>query len=68
MAFNITIETKLIFLLERLFKRVLPDNKEMWIDLNAGEVVKHSHWYSINFFIQVLKQIRLLGLSFPFIK
>lgn len=68
MAFNITTETKLILLVERLFEQVLPDNKEMQIDINAGKVVKHSHWYSINFFIQALKQIRLLRLPFPFIK
>lgn len=49
MAFNITIETKLILLVENLFKQVLPDNNEMWIDLNAGKVLKHSHSYPINF-------------------
>lgn len=35
MAFNISIETQLIPSAESLFKQTLPDNKEMWIDLNA---------------------------------
>lgn len=43
MTFNIAIETKLILLVESLFKQTLPDNKEMWIDLNAGKVLKLSH-------------------------
>lgn len=43
MAFNIAIETKLILLVESLFKQTLAGNKEMWIDLNAGKVLKHSH-------------------------
>lgn len=68
MAFNITIETKFILLLESLFKQVLPDNKETWIDLNTGKVLKHSHWYPINFFKHFYKQICLLPFPFLFMK
>lgn len=68
MAFNITIAAKLIFLVESLFKEVLPDNKEMWIDLIAVKVLKHSHWYPINFFKHLYKQICLLIIPFLFIK
>lgn len=68
MAFNITIETKLILLVESLFKQVLPDNKEMWIDLNAGKVLKRSHSYPINLFKHLYKQTCLLIFPFPFVK
>jgi len=66
MAFNITFETKLILLVQSLYKQVLPDNKEMWIDLNAGRVLQHSHWYPINFFKRLHEHI--LVFPFPFIK
>lgn len=64
MAFNITIEAKLIPLGESLFKQVLPGRKEMWIDLNAGKMLKLSHWYPLNFFKHLYKQVCLL--IFPF--
>lgn len=64
MAFNTAIETKLILLAESLFKQTLPDNKEMWIDLNAGEVMKHSHWYPTNFVEHLPKQTHTLYFHF----
>lgn len=68
MAFNVIIETKLIHLVESLLKQLLPDNKKMLIDLNAGKVLKCLHWYHTNSFKHPYKQICFLIFPLPFIE